>query len=57
MHTWNKEACDRKGSINVCLGYLASMMLTGVPPVVCESVLNELLVSFKKTTGQLFSAK
>jgi hypothetical protein len=35
------------------LAYAASFMLTGVPPVVCESVLNEVYNSVKKSIASI----
>ena len=35
------------------LAYAASLMLTGVPPVVCESVINEVYVSVKKSISSI----
>jgi hypothetical protein len=35
------------------LGYAASLMLTGVPPVVCESVIAEVYASVKKSISSI----
>jgi hypothetical protein len=35
------------------LAYAASFMLTGVPPVVCESILNEVYSSVKKSISSI----
>jgi hypothetical protein len=35
------------------LAYAASMMLTGVPPVVCESVITEVYSSVKKSISSI----
>jgi len=35
------------------LAYAASFMLTGVPPIVCESVLNEVYSSVKKSISSI----
>jgi hypothetical protein len=35
--------------LNSVLACAASLVLTGVPPVVCESVLDEVVYSFRKS--------
>ncbi|MEO6070284.1 MAG: hypothetical protein ABIN57_10330 [Chitinophagaceae bacterium] len=37
------------------MAYLASFVLTGVPPVVCESMLKSFYTSFKRSKEQLLS--
>ncbi len=53
---WEEE--NRRGwfgvkGLNSVLAYAASMMLTGVPPVVCESVLEEVYSSMRKSLGRV----
>ena len=43
----------RVKGLNTVLAHAASMMLTGVPPVVCESVINELYCSMRKSLSSL----
>jgi hypothetical protein len=35
--------------VNAVLAYAASLMLTGIPPMVCESAINEVFCSVKKS--------
>ena len=39
--------------LNSVIAYAASMVLSGVPPVVCESVLTEFYCSLKKSLGNI----
>jgi hypothetical protein len=39
--------------LNTVIAYAASFMLSGVPPLVCESVLTELYSSVKKSIGSI----
>jgi hypothetical protein len=39
--------------ISSVLAYAASLMLTGVPPVVCESVISEVYSSVKKSISSI----
>lgn len=39
--------------LNSVIAYAASLMLTGVPPVVCESVLMEVVSSVKKSIDSI----
>lgn len=39
--------------VNSVLAYAASLVLTGVPPVVCESVLTEFYCSVKKSLSSI----
>jgi len=39
--------------LNSVIAYAASLMLTGVPPVVCESVLMEVFSSVKKSIDSI----
>jgi len=39
--------------LNSVIAYAASLMLTGVPPVVCESVLTEVFSSLKKSIDSI----
>ena len=39
--------------VNSVLAYAASLMLTGVPPIVCESAIQDLLSSVKKSLNSL----
>lgn len=39
--------------ISSVLAYAASLMLTGVPPAVCESVITELYSSVKKSISSI----
>jgi hypothetical protein len=39
--------------ISSVLAYAASLMLTGVPPAVCESVITEVYVSVKKSISSI----
>ena len=39
--------------ISSVLAYAASLMLTGVPPAVCESVITEVLSSVKKSVSSI----
>jgi hypothetical protein len=39
--------------VNSVLAYAASFMLTGVPPIVCESVINEFYSSVKKSISTI----
>jgi hypothetical protein len=41
--------------LNAVIAYAASFMLTGVPPVVCESVLTEFYCSVKKSLNTIIS--
>lgn len=42
--------------LNSVLAYAASLMLNGIPPVVCESVINELYISVRKSITSLINA-
>ena len=39
--------------VNSVLAYAASFMLTGVPPIVCESVINEFYSSVRKSISTI----
>jgi hypothetical protein len=39
--------------VNTVLAYAASMMLTGIPPEVCETTINEVYCSVKKSISNL----
>jgi hypothetical protein len=39
--------------LNSVLAYAASLMLNGIPPVVCETVINELYHSIRKSISSL----
>jgi hypothetical protein len=39
--------------ISSVLAYAASLMLTGIPPAVCESVITEVLSSVKKSVSSI----
>lgn len=39
--------------LNSVLAYAASLMLNGIPPVVCETVINEFYVSVRKSISSL----
>jgi hypothetical protein len=41
--------------VNTVLAYAASLMLTGIPPMVCESAINEVLCSVKKSLSTLIA--
>ena len=43
----------RKRDLNEAIALVASFILTGVPPIVCESVLDEVVTSIKKKIGVL----
>jgi hypothetical protein len=43
----------RVKSLQTVIAHAASMMLTGVPPVVCETVITELYCSMKKSLHSL----
>lgn len=44
-------------SVNALLGYIASLMLCGVSPMVCESVIDNFCQSVKKSTSNLLMQK
>ena len=39
--------------LNTVIAHAASLVLTGVPPVVCESVINELYCTVRKSIHSL----
>ena len=39
--------------MNSLIACAASLLLTGIPPLVCESVLDEFYISLKKSLGRL----
>ncbi len=39
--------------LNSIIAHAAALMLTGVPPVVCESVLDEVYCSLKKSIDRI----
>lgn len=43
----------RVKSINSVIAHAASLMLTGIPPIVCESVITELYCSVRKSIEAL----
>jgi hypothetical protein len=43
----------KRPEISSVLAYAASLILTGVPPVVCESVITELVSSVKKSVSSI----
>jgi hypothetical protein len=47
-----KHILNRK-TVNAVVGYMVSMTVTGVSPIVCQSLLDNFYVSFKKTTDQI----
>ena len=44
----------KAGKVNSVLAYAASLVLTGIPPVVCESVITEVFFSVKKSIVAIF---
>lgn len=46
----------KAAELNSVIAYAASLMLTGVPPLVCESVLNDLYCSVRKSLHTIISA-
>jgi hypothetical protein len=42
--------------LNSVLAYAASLMLNGIPPVVCETVINEFYISVRKSISSLINA-
>ena len=42
--------------LNSVLAYAASLMLNGVAPVVCETVINEFYISVRKSISSLINA-
>lgn len=44
-----------KGTVTSGVAFVASFMLNGVPPIVCESVIHNMYSSVKKSASQLFS--
>ena len=40
--------------VNSVLAYAASLVLTGIPPLVCESVITEVFFSVKKSIIAIF---
>lgn len=53
IHKVLKLAPLRARGLNSVLAYAASMMLTGVPPEVCETVISDLYCSVKKSLGTI----
>jgi hypothetical protein len=47
LHRWKTP------EFSSVLAYAASLMLTGVPPAVCESVINEVYISVKKSISSI----
>ena len=43
----------RVKGLNTVIAHAASLVLTGVPPVVCESVINELYCTVRKSIHSL----
>jgi hypothetical protein len=43
----------RRRDVNVVIAMVASFVLTGIPPIVCETVLDEVVTSIKKKIGVL----
>lgn len=41
------------GGVHSLLAYAASLLLTGVPPEVCESTINEVVCSVKRSLSAL----
>jgi len=41
----------RKKDVNKVISLAVSFMLNGVPPIVCETVLDEVVISLKKKIG------
>jgi hypothetical protein len=39
--------------VNSVLAYAASLVLTGIPPVVCESVISEVFLSVKRSISSI----
>jgi len=52
VHRMRLKRVRMKG-FNSVIAHAASFMLTGVPPVVCESVIVELYCSVRKSIGSL----
>ncbi|HVG40570.1 MAG TPA: hypothetical protein VM888_03075 [Chitinophagaceae bacterium] len=50
-----KRPVLNNGTVTSGVAYLASFMLNGIPPVVCETVLKNFYTSFKKSKEQLLS--
>ena len=48
---WNKRLKFKQ--LNSILAYAAALMLTGVPAVVCESVLDEVYCSVRKSIERI----
>lgn len=44
-----REKSVRIKQLNSIMAYAAALMLAGVPPVICESVLDEVYCSVKKS--------
>jgi hypothetical protein len=42
--------------LNSVLAYAASLMLNGIPTIVCETVINELYISVRKSISSLINA-
>ena len=38
----------RKKDVNIMIAFAASFLLNGVPPIVCETVLEEVVTTIKK---------
>ncbi|MGZ3836921.1 MAG: hypothetical protein ACXVMS_07020 [Flavisolibacter sp.] len=51
-HRFRLHRFDVKG-VHVLLAYAASLMLSGIPPEVCESTLTEVYCSVKKSLSSL----
>lgn len=49
----NNSRQFRVKELNSILAYAAALMLTGVPPLVCESVLDEFYCSVKKSIERI----
>jgi hypothetical protein len=51
--TGNSEKRFRLKGLNSILAHAAALMLTGVPPVVCETVLDEVYCSVRKSIERI----
>lgn len=58
MNSGRKFSQRLKGArLNSVLAYAASLMLTGVPPTVCECVLMEVYCSVKKSIDSIIHSE